>query len=328
MASVLDKRARKEDVSPTYAAAEARPLPTRRISDNDVHALAQRLPIPIKAPDAVDFGLCHPRTVALGLPFLIDAWIFRHQEREAAMERAGKALLEPSHFRPGGSINVAHKTELTVRLESPSCIVEPASHQIHWMGEISNASFRVTPTHQSPTEKITGSCQILVNGLRVGLCFFEVPLKAKADLEPATLSTGRMVRSAFASYASKDRRRVLQRIQGIQKLAVKVFLDVHDLRANEHYPTKLLRQIDSSDVLYLFWSRHASRSAWVEREWRYGLEQKGLDFIDPIPLADPRKVTPPCELAEKHFNDWTLAYLEYERALNKWERFRSWLAGY
>jgi hypothetical protein len=58
------------------------------------------------------------------------------------------------------------------------------------------------------------------------------------------------------------------------------------------------------------------------------MERYGIDFVDPIPLIDPRKVPPPSELAaEKHFNDWTLAYLEYEKSRSVLARFRSWLLG-
>jgi hypothetical protein len=74
----------------------------------------------------------------------------------------------------------------------------------------------------------------------------------------------------------------------------------------------------------MFWSKHAKKSHWVDREWRHGMKTKGIDFIDPVPLVDPRKVPPPTELADhKHFNDWTLAYLEYEKALSLWHRMVS-----
>jgi TIR domain len=104
-------------------------------------------------------------------------------------------------------------------------------------------------------------------------------------------------------------------------------MDTHGLRSNEPYRKRIFEAIDSSDILYLFWSRHAKHSNWVDQEWRYGFRQKGLGFIDPVPLVDPRKAPPPAELAEhKHFNDWTLIYSEYEKSLNTWARIRSWLA--
>jgi hypothetical protein len=61
----------------------------------------------------------------------------------------------------------------------------------------------------------------------------------------------------------------------------------------------------------------------VNRKWRYGMEQKGKDCINLVPLVDSRKVAPPPELlSEKHFNDWTLAYTEYENSLRVWRRLR------
>jgi hypothetical protein len=62
--------------------------------------------------------------------------------------------------------------------------------------------------------------------------------------------------------------------------------------------------------MYLFWSEAASRSQWVEWEWRCGFQERGIDFIDPCPLVSPDSVPPPKELADQlHFNDWVLAYM-------------------
>ena len=88
-----------------------------------------------------------------------------------------------------------------------------------------------------------------------------------------------------------------------------VFLDVLSLRSGEDWAQALVRTIPASDVFYLFWSEHAKRSEWVEREWRCALEIRGLDFIDPVPLVSPELVPPPAELAAKHFNDWVLAFM-------------------
>ena len=48
------------------------------------------------------------------------------------------------------------------------------------------------------------------------------------------------------------------------------------LRSNQKFGARLYEEIDRSDVLYLFWSRHAKRSNWVEREWRYGMDKSCL----------------------------------------------------
>ena len=61
------------------------------------------------------------------------------------------------------------------------------------------------------------------------------------------------------------------------------------------------------DRLFLFWSRHARESQWVDFEWRLAHRLKGIDSIDPVPLEDPGTAPPPDELAALHFND---IYLE------------------
>jgi TIR domain len=104
-------------------------------------------------------------------------------------------------------------------------------------------------------------------------------------------------------------------------------MDTHGLRSNDQFKDRIFEAIDSSDILYLFLSHHARHSKWVNEEWRYGFRKKGRGFIDPVPLVDPRKAPPPFELADKHFNDWILIYLEYEKSHGTWARIRSLTSG-
>jgi hypothetical protein len=98
-------------------------------------------------------------------------------------------------------------------------------------------------------------------------------------------------------------------------------MDIANLKSGDRYDEIIFDRILQSDKLYLFWSRNAMRSKYVEREWRYGFNAKGIRFIDPVPLADPRRAPPPPELAEQlHFNDWILFYERYERTLRWRER--------
>jgi TIR domain len=187
---------------------------------------------------------------------------------------------------------------------------------------MTNVSFRVSPTNlvRAP---VHGACKVSVDGLAIGHVFFKLGVDQSSGPEERIVARARAIKTAFASYTSKDRRRVLARVQGIEKLGVKVFMDTHGLRSNDQFKDRIFEAIDSSDILYLFWSHHARRSKWVNEEWRYGFRKKGRGFIDPVPLVDPRKAPPPFELADKHFNDWTLIYLEHEKSHGKWARIRS-----
>ncbi len=118
------------------------------------------------------------------------------------------------------------------------------------------------------------------------------------------------VLTAFLSYASQDRDSVLDISRGMQKARpdMDIFLDVDKLRSGENWETILREEIEKRDVLYLFWSKNAQASEWVDKEWRYALALKGLDAIEPIPLVQAADCPPPEELKSKHFNDRALFY--------------------
>ena len=293
--------------------------PQPEASPKDVRVEPRKVVNPIEAPlrapyiarreaserkDIVEFGVSHPTEIALGVAFIIDALIYRQTDRGLAIERAVELNPENDRFRSAGATEVARGTKLSVQLELP-WPTDPAVQVIHWNGLIANVSFRVLPNKGLLPRLVHGCCKVSVDGLTIGQVFFRLEVGQNATSDGRRMSSAQAIKSAFASYASPDRRRVLARVQGIEKLGVSVFLDTHSLRANEEYKKRLFQAIDASDILYLFWSRHAKRSNWVAQEWRYGLQKKGLGFIDPVPLADPRRVTPPVELADhKHFNDW------------------------
>ena len=92
-----------------------------------------------------------------------------------------------------------------------------------------------------------------------------------------------------AKHASADRDEVLRRVQGLSAAGIDVFLDVLSLRSGQEWERGLLDNIRSRDLFYLFWSVAASRSEWVEKEWRMALREKGIECIHLIPLVDPRE---------------------------------------
>ncbi len=118
-------------------------------------------------------------------------------------------------------------------------------------------------------------------------------------------------RTAFLSYSSKDADFVEHCIQGMQKVnpILDVFYAPASMRSGQRWKEALRREILERDIMYLFWSEAASKSEWVDWEWRFGLAERGINFIDPCPLVSPEEVPPPKELADElHFNDWILAY--------------------
>ena len=73
-------------------------------------------------------------------------------------------------------------------------------------------------------------------------------------------------------------------------------------------------------MFFLFWSKAARESEWVEREVLYAIGRKHGDedaapAIKPVMLEGPPPVTPPESLRSLHFNDKLLYFISVEDSL-------------
>ena len=280
--------------------------------------LAQPLPEPpstseIHGPitDAVDFSVTAPRLASPGSSFILDVWAHLDSYREIILERAKQA--DRGHdivIRSQGPVQVERGTTMRVVLRCLDFGVEDMVGNIYWTGKIGNCAFHLSVPLTAQQGSYIGTACVFVGSLQIARLYFDLEVGVQ-DEEVEDMTTGQLrMMSAFASYANEDRDEVLGRIQGMQKVLpyLDVFLDVASLRSGEDWEERIKEEIITRDTFYLFWSLAASRSSWVELEWKIALSAKGIAYIDPVPLDSPSKVPPPPELASLHFNEWTLAY--------------------
>jgi actin-like ATPase involved in cell morphogenesis len=274
--------------------------------------------------DRVHFSITAPRALVSGSMAELTVWVHLEAQRAEVLQRAAEQFSQGTfRTQTKGPIQVARGTVLTVRVKVDGIAVRPREDTTAWEGEIGNASFILEiPAGAAPGPR-RGLASVHIDGVKIlRLDFVVQVVESLADARPINQheaaranrleATETRLRRAFASYASADRDAVLARIQGIQKgaPALDIFLDVAHLRSGDHWQERLRAEILERDVLYLFWSEAASRSTWVEWEWRCALRERGIDFIDPVPLVSPEQVPPPPELAATlHFNDWVLTFL-------------------
>ena len=268
--------------------------------------------VPGGTVDRIHFSITSLSVVQPGTPFVINFWAYVAQERPAMLKRAresaGKSQIK---IQSKGPVQVSRGTLLIVRLKVKGLIIDDPEDAILWDGDIGNATFMAqVPDDASPGAQ-GGLATIYANGLQIAKLHFVIEVGNTVSNVDYLPITGQRYQKAFASYASADRDQVLPRIQGIQKALpqLQIFLDVMSLRSGQYWEQELWKTIPDNDVFYLFWSENAKQSEWVEKEWRCALQSRGLDFIDPVPLAPPDQVPPPPELASKHFNDWVLAFM-------------------
>lgn len=296
--------------------AQGSPVRIRKLSDGK----AQREPVAPMPPSAsapakpspvvsregqrVVFTLTAPEHVTVKVPFELFVWAHGPEERAKVLARAREELGRDILERAKGPVRIASGTTLSVRLTIPGAEIDEPEDTMVWEGESTCASFVVRLPELGEGGKSPGVAHIYANGVQVARISFV--LSAAGVVE----SAGVRYKKAFASYASDDRDAVLGRIQGIHKVVpeMEIFLDVVSLRSGQNWEQELWRVIPESDIFYLFWSHHARESEWVEKEWRCALKERGIEFIDPVPLESPRESPPPPELSALHFNDWELAF--------------------
>jgi hypothetical protein len=260
-----------------------------------------------------------PATFAAGDDAELILWAhLQHQERlvlRKAMAALGIHALQKLLFRSVGPLQVERGSVLSVSLEIEGFEIPRPHHHITWTGKVGNANFVVTIPKDAAEGTRKAVCYIRLNGLEVGRIDFVVRVGAakgkRTELQPRYTAH----RSAFASYAAEDRNTVLAAVYGMKKSSPKleVFVDVMSLRAGQDWEARLSEEISKAHIFYLFWCSHASKSDWVDREWRLAYRLKGASFIDPVPLESPDDVPTPKELGKKHFYDPIAAFMKHVR---------------
>ena len=269
-------------------------------------------PVPARMPrvSEVQFSALFPKRFLKGEYSILELYIYEEEQRKVldeAIAEAGGSLKESR----SGKLKVSENAQVSVRLESadPSVEIEGNEETQTWCGGYLKFDFSVYLPDNYPKRQLMFTATVLFNGVPA--------TKLRFTAECNTLREQKMqverqdVLSAFVSYASQDRSRVAGIIQGMQRARpdMDLFFDVDSLRSGEDWQRALRAEIERRDILFLCWSVAAKSSAWVDREWRYALENKGLDCIEPIAIDPPSLCPPPAELESKSFNDRTLYYV-------------------
>jgi hypothetical protein len=232
---------------------------------------------------------------------LVQVWL--HTEEQATDASTQAAHFDPAASRRASMVLAAVQsgTELTVGVTVGNLIVRALTTRATWRGEALPLVFRVeAPRGAQPAIQIA---RVDVAASGAPLATVNVRLQFDPGSIPSAAPVGPVVppiRTAFLSYAASDRDEVARRAALLRTFGAETFFDPGSIRPGEHWEESIRRAIDRADAFMLFWSEAASRSAFVEREWRYALAAKGLSFIVPIALDTPMP-PPPAELASLHF---------------------------
>ena len=249
-----------------------------------------------------EFSAVAPRKMTKGDTSVIDLVMYEPEYRKIVDQIIREAEEETQEKR-GGVFAVGTGSHIRVELTSPDLTLEDCCEEGIWRGKYLSFSFAVYLPEEYKKRKILLTAVVYVDGVPLTRLRFTVNCfslwEQKLKVVKENILTG------FVSYASADRDRVASRLQGMLKVRpeMDLFFDIESLRSGEDWEDRLRAEIDRRDILFLFWSKAASESEWVDREWRYALSRKGPGCIEPVPIDPPSVCPPPEELSSKHFND-------------------------
>ncbi|MBR4459630.1 MAG: toll/interleukin-1 receptor domain-containing protein [Clostridia bacterium] len=264
--------------------------------------------------DSVQFSAIAPKTIRRGEYALLDIVMYEPSWRHIVDEMINGAE-EPVQEKGSGIRTVGRHAQVRAVLSAPELGCEDQEETLTWEGGYLQFSFACEVPDHFAKSQVLWTVKVYVDD--VLLTRMHMTARCEAEAKQVLLIDRADVRSAFVSYASQDRPHVAAVIQGMKTARpdLDVFFDVESLRRGENWEERLYREIDARDVLFLCWSRNAKASRWVDTEWRYALQQKGIDSIEPVPLEMPDRCPPPAELEKKHFSDRLLYIIHANQAV-------------
>lgn len=264
-------------------------------------------------PDAVDCAVFSQREARAGDSVLVQVFAYMPGYADEAREQAREYDEEAKKL---GCVSLATEimrgAALTFEMVFRNMVIPDPVLGLVWRGKTQSVQFEVPIPSNCNSANLIGKVLISQDSVPIGQILFKIKVvgrSAAADTSCRPGGDAHRYRKAFISYASKDRPEVLRRVQMLAAVGISYFQDVLDLEPGDRWTQKLYEHMDQSDVLFLFWSTAAKESEWVKREWQYGLERKGADFIHPVIIEGPPAPEPPPELADLHFADKLLYFI-------------------
>jgi hypothetical protein len=194
--------------------------------------------------------------------------------------------------------------EVTVICSGEHLMVSEPESKFRWNGRSQIVEFDVKASADAPADTVTVlKFDVRIDNFPIARLRIDIEIRGNKITHGTREIRGEPLPTAFASYASEDRLRVLDRVSEIRKNGVDIFMDCLSLNPGEEWKPRLEKEIIGRKLFYLFWSQKAKDSRWVDWEWRTALKHKGIAGIDPHPLDPVFMAEPPTELKSLHFDD-------------------------
>jgi hypothetical protein len=269
----------------------------------------KRLPLITAAEDVdvVEFSVFGPRTARPGNEIMIVTFLHLPEDRKRATFLA-KAMDFSAILRARcPEITIMRGETVEISCAVSTLVVDEPVQAFVWQGRPTSCQFLVTIPEGTSGRSFFAVVRLSVNGNMIGRMKFRISSDPNAaDGQKVGWGDLRRYEKPFVSYATRDRKEVLKRVQMLQIMKTKYFMDLLSLDPGDRWKKKLFKRIDRCDLFLLFWSQAAKDSQWVLQEAEYALKlQQGNPNCEPdiVPVILEQDVSPPVSLAQLNFND-------------------------
>jgi hypothetical protein len=252
-------------------------------------------------PSDVFISASAPRVAAAGSAFVVRVAAYVESLREPTLDLLRHLAPTSERYVDLRRCRWAHGAHVRVRMTLVGSAAAPLEEEFIWRNASNLVDFPVqVPAFDAP-DTLVPRLEVFVEDLRVATILLTVEVGLAPAWHRRVTVTAEPARTAFASYARRDRRRVLDRVASLRIASgLEVWLDHLSLVPSRRWKEEVERMIGESDLFLLFWSPHAKRSRWVTWEWKLALARKPRDRFQVHPLA---YAAPPPELEDLQVDD-------------------------
>ena len=252
--------------------------------------------------DKVKFSAVYKNQMRPGEKAVISIVMFEEAYRYAVDMMLRQKTYAPSLLESDEE-EVGKGTKVSIILTADDLIIDDRVSEKIWQGKYRYFDYliEVPSAADKIPEEAAVKAEIYFNGYYVSRLLFTVRLKEAGTIIDVARQD---VETAFVSYASRDFPMVSAFIQGMREMTnADIFIDKERLKSGYQWKEQLKKEISDRDVFYLCWSTNASKSKYVDMEWRYAYQEKGRECIHTVPIEPAFVCKLPPELEDIHCSD-------------------------
>lgn len=233
-----------------------------------------------REPEEVRLGAAAPTAVRPGSEFTASFTAYVPEQEEEVRRLLARSSPRGETRMGLASCRWLQGTKVVVRLRGRGLIIDPPEQEFVWSGGRNLIPFDVEVPKEAPEETVVLKFDVLIEETVVARLRLDLETSATTKAEIRRTPAVTPARTAFASYSSRDRSRVLDRVDALTRHAgLEFFLDCIDLHQGEEWKPGLAEAIHQQELFMLFWSRHSAASPWVGWELETAKQAKSRDFI-------------------------------------------------